>query len=202
VSAKTRYGPGSGRGSLPGERRRKMFSDTTDPEQIANYVRHLYNDRLEAAFDDPTLYLKDVLESVIQAEEMAAAVIESDHAELVRLPRELLERRARMKAAGVSGGALGLLESLQWALFPELYRPEFNDEFAVREHQARIRGEKISRGEKPWAVFPEPRPACPTCKRSLPVRKPDSGGLVPRGGGERVGVGRLLALASSMGIDP
>jgi len=180
------------RGSKPGGGRLRFGQQSV--EEQAGYVRQFLSDRLDLLFAAPGGFLRDVLEAVAAAEVVADALDTGDADGLRAAAAAVRGARDRLAAAGASLGVFDLLTALQWGLFPELHRAEFADEYAIRERIERERAAKVARGETPRQVLPAPPPSCPGCGRPAP--RPPKGGLVPRTGGERVGVARMTALAA------
>jgi hypothetical protein len=198
------------RGSRPGAGRLRFGHQS--PEEMARYVRTAYSERLDLLFRDSKTFLRDVLEQVEMAEQLAAAFDTGDVEVAKEAAGRLRAARERLAACGVSPGAYGLLDALQWGLFPELHRPEFEDEFAIRERMDQVIREKVARGEKKRDMVVRPAHPCRCCGRLDPkpvklcpggcgaaaAKPPQPGGVVPKNGGERIGSARVAALAGTL----
>jgi hypothetical protein len=205
------------RGSPKGERRGRWNCQSA--EEMAAYVRQAYSDRLDGLFERPAGFLRDVLAGVSAAEKMLVAIDTGDRDACEEAAAALRAVGERLARAGMGLGPHDLLYALQLGLFPELHCEDAATELAVRaaaEHACRRKAAreaellaKLGRDKRLTAAeraelndmrrevdFPAPPPVCPCCRRRTPL---DARGLVPAGGGERVGAARVAALAGALG---
>ena len=149
------------------QRRKKSRFGSGDREKSASFVRQALIDRLERAFENPTLRLRDVLQAVECAGMMGECLATGDQAGFSEHWAEL--RRLR----GLLGGldVIELMGSIQIALFPEEFMSDANIDRRILQETADVRT-KVG----------------PAGMRNRERRN----SLVPPGGGERLANSQLL----------
>lgn len=168
------------RGSAPGPRDKRFGSQ--DAETQAAFVRAGMLARLEAARDNPRMFLADVLDAMTAAGMLADSIGVGDTGrqfEALQRLREA-ERRAGMPLSGEA-----LFTAVAMGLFPE----DFADRSPAGRRTVAKRLARDSGCEIPPTRLDEYE------QRLL---KEDLGGLLPRGGGGRNGAQRLKHVADSL----
>jgi hypothetical protein len=211
--------------SRPGDEPQRWRSndDAATREMNAEYVRTYLADRIDDVFAEPNAYLRKVLTAVELAGKIADAASRGDASAL----RERLEEYREFwidtedneHLHGLTANRL--MEALQVGLFPESFADdpevverieavrkevakrrakeieEHNRKYAAYEKVVAENAERAARGEPPLPVFdlgPRRR-----YQRSKSEGEDATQGLVPLGGGERVGNMRLEAFVKTVG---
>lgn len=212
--------------SRPGHEPQRWTSDDRSSEIHAEYVRNYLADRIDDIFLQPNAYLRKVLTAVELAGKIADAADRGDARKLRDALDEYrsfwIDTEGNEYLHGLNANRL--MEALQVGLFPESFAddPEVAERLEeVRKEVAERRAkeiaeskklserynkivaensERVARGQQPLPVFDHgPRKRYRRHEReAIDVTE----GIVPTGGGERVGESRLLAFLSSVGVTP
>jgi len=106
-------------------------------EQSASFVRQALIDRLESAFENPTLRLRDVIGAIETAGFMGECLAKGDQSGFAEHWAEL--RRLRALIGGLDANEL--MRSIQIALFPEEFMHDSNIDRRIAAETVAIRGE-------------------------------------------------------------
>lgn len=205
-----------GNASRPGEAPNRFSATKVNPDREASYVRQFLAERLDLIFENPNCYLTDVLRAVEWAGRMAVAALGNDAAGL----REAVERyrsewHDKRKQVERPLTAARLMEALQVGLFPEEFMDDAEVSARIAAHTAEMKGARDR--EIAEAVAENERLTRENADREKRDEEPlelidvsddwlncktAAAGLVPTGGGERVGRMRLIGFLMKVGALP
>ena len=181
----------------------------SDSETVANYVREFLMDRLDVVIENPNAYLVQVLRAVGWSEKAMIAMMAQD-AEGVKLA---MEEYKKLTGGGQVFRFEELMESLQVGLFPEQFMDDEEVREEIEQHVERVKrlryteianamveNERIAKeNEERVKAGQEPLPLVDCSDEGDLNTKEFQNGLIPLGGGERVGMDRLKAFLMVVG---